>query len=63
MGAVTNGISVLIVEDERRIFRAIKTNLESVGYNVVDARSGQWPSTKYARETPISFLWTWVCQT
>jgi two-component system KDP operon response regulator KdpE len=41
MGAVSNGTSVLIVEDDRKILRVVASSLEAEGYNVIDAGSGQ----------------------
>jgi len=41
MESVTNGTSILIVEDDRKILRVFLTSLEAEGYRVVDASSGQ----------------------
>jgi len=40
MGAVSNGNSVLIVEDDRKTLRVFATCLEAEGYSVTDAGSG-----------------------
>ena len=44
VGSVTEGtsvLSVLIVEDDRKILRVYSTSLEAEGYRVVEANSGQ----------------------
>jgi two-component system, OmpR family, KDP operon response regulator KdpE len=41
MGLVTGPISVLIVEDDRKILRVYSTSLEAEGYIVVEASNGQ----------------------
>jgi two-component system KDP operon response regulator KdpE len=41
MGAVTEGASILVIEDDRKILRVFLTSLEAEGYHVVDASTGQ----------------------
>jgi len=56
MGAVTEGASILVIEDDRKILRVFLTSLEAEGYRVVDASTGQRAMEEIRNRNPDIIL-------